>query len=318
MALSLPDRWVWDSWYIWSGGLCHAFYLAASKGLGDPDLRHRYTSIGHAVSEDLTNWEVLPDALAPGESPALDSWTTWTGSVVEVADNQWRMFYTGTSREDRGAVQRILAADSDNLNSWSKLPNVVVEASSVYYETLADESWESECWRDPWVFYSEESQRWEMLITARAVGADKVRGGVVGLAVSDDLDVWEVLQPLTKPVPDFGHLEVIQYEVVDGIPILLFSCDANKLSPESRQRYGDIDATYSLACPDGLEGLDLSEAHPFQTNLVYASRLVQDKSGRWNLLGFHNYSDGQFVGKICDPIPVTATRDRGLIFDSNR
>lgn len=318
MALRLPDRWIWDSWYIWHDGLCHAFYLSASKGLVDPDRRHRYTSVGHAVSEDLTNWEVLPDALAPSDSPAFDSWTTWTGSVVQVGPKHWRMFYTGTSREDKGAVQRILAADSTDLVSWHKVPGFVLEASRAHYEVLQDGSWPDECWRDPWVYFSDAAKRWEMLVTARAVGASGQTGGVVGFATSENLDDWEVLQPLTEPVSDFGHLEVLQFEVVDGTPILLFSCDADKLSAHRRQGLGNVDATYSLACPDGLTGLNLSKAQPFQGDQVYASRLVRDGEGKWNLLGFHNYRNGQFLGEICSPIPVSATVEHGLFVDANR
>lgn len=318
MTLRLPDRWIWDSWYTWHDGLCHAFYLSASKGLVDPNRRHRYTSVGHAVSEDLTNWEVLPDALAPNDSPAFDSWTTWTGSVVQVGERHWRMFYTGTSREDKGAVQRILAADSTDLISWHKVPGLVVEASPGHYEVLQDGTWPDECWRDPWVYYSDEAKRWEMLVTARAVGTRGQLGGVVGFATSENLEDWEVLQPLTEPVNDFGHLEVLQFEIVDGTPILLFCCDADKLSPERRQAFGNIDATYSVACPNGISGADISQAKPFDTELVYAGRLVKGKEDRWNLLGFHNYIDGKFVGQICDPIPVTATPEEGLVIDANR
>jgi beta-fructofuranosidase len=41
--------------------------------------------------------------------------------------------------------------------------------------------------------------------------------------------------------------------------------------------------------------------------------VVQDPNGQSFLLGFVNMVDGQFVGEICDPIPVTATLEQGLI-----
>ena len=49
----------------------------------------------------------MADAIAPSEAPAPDSWTTWTGSIVRQPDGVWRMFYTGTSREDAGQVQAL-------------------------------------------------------------------------------------------------------------------------------------------------------------------------------------------------------------------
>lgn len=111
MTIRLPDRWIWDSWYVWDGDVCHTFYLCASRALGDPNRRHRNVNVGHAISTDLVNWEIFPDALSPSESPAFDSWTTWTGSVVKGDDGRWWMYYTGTSREDGGDIQSVGASD---------------------------------------------------------------------------------------------------------------------------------------------------------------------------------------------------------------
>jgi beta-fructofuranosidase len=38
---------------------------------------------------------------------------------------------------------------------------------------------------------------------------------------------------------------------------------------------------------------------------LYSGRLVQDRSGAWVMLAFHNVDEeGRFVGEITDPIPV--------------
>ena len=313
MTLRLPDRWIWDSWYVWDGDVCHAFYLCASRGLYDPIRRHRNTNIGHAVSKDLTNWEILPDAVSPSESPAWDSWTTWTGSVVK-HQNQWWMFYTGTSRENAGAVQTIGAAVSDDLITWTKLEsNPLVQADSRWYEKLADGTWHDEAWRDPWVYWDESDNLWHMLITARSNKGDRVFRSVMGHAISKDLRNWEILQPLSENNQGFAHLEVFQYEVVDGVPLVIFSCGWRELSETRLAQMGQLDATYSLVCESGPSKLDFDRARPFLANPVYAGRLVQDRVGNWFLLGFVNEIDGQFVGEICDPIPVTATLEEGLV-----
>jgi beta-fructofuranosidase len=72
MTLRLPDKWVWDFWLAQDGPDYHIFYLQAPRLLGDPGLRHWNVSIGHAVSPDLRNWRVLPDALHPGSSGDWD------------------------------------------------------------------------------------------------------------------------------------------------------------------------------------------------------------------------------------------------------
>ena len=313
MAIRLTDRWIWDSWYVWDGDVCHAFYLCASKGLGDPERRHRYTNVGHAVSKDLTNWTVLPDALSPSDSPAFDSWTVWTGSVVKADDGTWWMFYTGSSREDGGEIQRIGAATSTDLISWNKHPNnPLVEADSTWYEILDKSVWHDQAWRDPWVSKN-DSGTWEMLITGRAKTGDPRTRGAMAHAVSQDLENWTVMQPLAVSDGDFGQLEVFQYEMVDGVPILLFCCGYRELSERRRSEFGNRDASYSVVCHTGLASADFAKARAFEPQLPYASRLVQDPAGKWFLLGFVSDENGEFMGEICDPIPVTADSDLGLI-----
>ena len=314
MGLRLPDRWIWDSWYVWDGDTCHAFYLCASRGLYDPIRRHRNTNVGHAISKDLVNWEVLPDALSPSESPAFDSWTTWTGSVVKGDDGRWWMYYTGTSREDQGLVQSIGAAVSDDLMTWTKLnQDPMVSSDPQHYEVLSDGTWHDQAWRDPWVFKSGEDFRWHMLVTARSKTGEPALRGVMGHAVSDDMVNWTVLQALSKPEQGFGHLEVFQYEVVDGVPIVLFCCGWRELSEERLAELGKLDATYSVYCPSGLDDIDFTRAKPFTDDPVYAGRLVKGPDGKWNLIGFVNEVDGEFVGELSDPIPVTATQELGLV-----
>ena len=313
MTIRLPDRWIWDSWYVWDGDVCHAFYLCASRALGDPNRRHRNVNVGHAISKDLVNWEILADALSPSESPAFDSWTTWTGSVVKGDDGKWWMYYTGTSREDGGDVQSVGAAVSADLMVWEKLGTTpMVSADPRWYELLDKEIWHDQAWRDPWVFKNQQG-KWQMLVTARAKSGDPKTRGVMGQAVSEDMVNWQVLEPLAESISEFGQLEVFQFEVVDGVPVVLFCCGYRELSDARRESFGERDASYSLSCNADLTGLDFRRAKPFESSLVYAARLVQKPKGEWFLLGFVNEIDGKFVGEICDPIPVTATFEDGIV-----
>jgi beta-fructofuranosidase len=76
---------------------------------------------------------------------------------------------------------------------------------------------------------------------------------------------------------------------------------------------GKLDASYSVVVDAALEEVDFSAAKPFLDNPVYAARLVQERSGAWVLIGFVNEVDGQFVGVLSDPIPVTASAEFGLV-----
>jgi len=316
MALKLPGQWVWDSWFVRDGADFHVFYLQASRGLLDPERRHRNVSVGHAVSKDLINWTVLPDALTPSEpgkdSRVFDSWTTWTGSVVK-AGSHWHMFYTGTSREDNGAVQSIGHAISHDLLTWTKTSNhAVLEASEGFYSVLEDSIWTDEAFRDPWVFkLPHDPNNWHMLVTARGRGGEYGQSGVAGHAISQDLESWELQKPLNEVNQGFGEVEVLQFEVVDGVPIILFCCGPQWLDGD--RKVDEPGGVYSLVVDANLKDVDFKRAVWFNQPDFYASRLIQDSNGVWNLIGFWNKVDGKFVGELSDPIPVTADPNLGLV-----
>ena len=119
----LPDVWTWDAWFVDDGHQFHAFYLKASRALGDPHRRHDRATVGHAVSDDLRTWTEVADALVPSDGPGFDDLAIWTGSVVRGPDGVWRMFYTGRTRGEPGMRQRVGVALSDDLLSWRADPD---------------------------------------------------------------------------------------------------------------------------------------------------------------------------------------------------
>lgn len=300
--LRFEDRWVWDSWTADDGERYHLFFLQAPRTRSHPDGRHFQVSIGHAVSHDLYRWEELPTALRPASSPRWDDYTTWTGSVVPAPDGRWLMFYTGTSRAEHGLVQRIGAAISVDLLTWQRLDMPPIEADPTWYERLDASSWPDEAWRDPYVLPDPHGDGWHMLITARANTGPPDRRGVIGHARSSDLLTWEVQPPLTEP-GTFGHLEVPQVIDMDGHPLLVFSCHAAQMPPEHRAGVGSR-GIWSVRGPSLLGPFDTSTASVFDHPSLYAGRVIRDRAGQWNLLGFRYDEDDTFIGEIPDPIPV--------------
>lgn len=131
----LADHWVWDFWLADDGTAWHLFFLKAPRSLGDPDLRHRHASVGHAVSRDQVSWTPLPDALDPAPAGAFDDLAVWTGAVVRGDDGVWRMFHTGIARAEDGRVQRTGRATSSDLVSWTRQdgPDFPLEADGRWY-----------------------------------------------------------------------------------------------------------------------------------------------------------------------------------------
>lgn len=315
--LRLSDHWVWDSWYVHDGQQHHGFFLRASRALHDPDRRHLRASIGHAVSTDLRSWTLRPDALVPADAPAWDDLATWTGSVVHGPDDRWYLFYTGVSRTERGLVQRIGLAVSDDLTHWHRHGNrPLLEADPRWYEKLHQTAWFDEAWRDPWVFPDPHGDGWHMLITARAADGPPDERGVIGHARSDDLITWEVQPPLSKPA-GFGQLEVPQVAVVDGQPLLIFCCQPTHLAPQRRATPPEGDV-YAVPADDVLGPYDIELARPFAHRSLYAARLIEQQSGSWSLIGFRDIENGSFVGELTDPIAVRYDPTRGLVAADNQ
>jgi beta-fructofuranosidase len=301
VALRLPDLWVWDSWIADTGTDFHLFFLQATRALGDQTERHWNATVGHAVSSDLRDWTVLGTVLEPGPPGSWEDMAVWTGSAIE-HEGTWYMFYTGTTRAEAGVEQRVALATSSDLSCWTRHPaNPVIELDRRWYERV-----ESDAWRDPWIMRDPDGDGFHALITARADRGPDDGRGVIGHARSADLVSWEVGPPLTAP-GEFGHLEVPQSVEVAGTPVLVFSVGPDRFSASRRaRRPDDITGTY-LATGDSLLGpWDLEGARRIPVPDLFAARLVRDRAGEWQVLGFIDGSARHaFVGEISDPVPLS-------------
>jgi beta-fructofuranosidase len=308
-VLRLADHWLWDSWIAVDDGRYHLFFLRASRALRKPARRHLRAAIGHAISTDLRSWQVVPDALVHSDGPAFDDQALWTGSVARGPDGRWFLFYTGISREHLMAGQRIGVAVSTDLVTWCRPgPDPLLDVDPRWYECGSGGPPLSEAWRDPYVFPDPDGDGWHMLITARARTGPAGGRGVIGHARSADLLHWEVRPPLSVPA-GFGHLEVPQVHVVDGQPVLIFSCRPEQTVGAWRAEPPTV-GTWTVAGDSVTGGWDVAAAVPFAHRSLYCARLVPDRTGAWCLLGFRDHEDGVFHGELLDPVPVSFTGGR--------
>jgi beta-fructofuranosidase len=310
--LQIHDHFVWDSWYAHDGDRWHAFYLQAPKSIGDPELRHWNVSVGHSVSDDLINWEHLGTCFRPSQGPAWDDYTTWTGSVVRDEAGLWHLFYTGASHSEDALYQRIGHATSRNLHDWERvgdglcldLAGLGAEAYEADFETSV---WHDRAMRDPWVMRDPEGDGWLMFFTCRASGvAEPNAGGAIGCATSPDLQHWTLEPPVF--VGGYGQLEVPQVFEHRGRWFCLFCTAAEHFSAEQAQALegGPVTGNHYLE-GDGPRGPwriakgFLDGALPCRR---YAARVVNTGDGLV-LLGFADRPEGDFLGHIMDPEPIT-------------
>ena len=155
-----------------------------------------------------------------------------------------------------------------------------------------------------------------MFVTARAkTGADDDRG-VVGHAYSLDLLNWEILPPLSEPGAGFGDLEVTQISVIDGRPVLLFSCLAREFSIARRsagETAGGSGGVWAVPSESILGPFDILNAKLITDDKLYAGRMIQNRESQWLFLAFANDdAEGNFVGHLADPMSVTWQADGTL------
>lgn len=311
MVLALKDQWIWDSWYAHDGDRWHVYFLKADKSLGDPDLRHFNVSQGHAVSDDLVNWEHQGTCLRPADGPAWDDKTTWTGSVVRDNAGLWHLFYTGTSASEDAMYQRVGHATSTDMHNWERVGDGLAldltgPNAGAYEAEFMRGHWHDRAMRDPWVMRDPDGDGWLMYFTARVPGRDEPNeGGAIGFATSPDLMTWE-LQP---PVFDgaYGQLEVPQVFEVDGRWYCLFCTAAEHWSEARKAAAGvpPVTGNHYLIADDPRGPWTVAPGF-FDGGLPcrrYAARILDTGAGLV-ILGFDDNGRENFIGHVRDPEPV--------------
>jgi len=175
-----------DTMPFFHAGKWHLFFSQPPVDAWEYVERAR-VSTAYIRSDDLVNWEVMPDAFGPGEHGECDGDGIWTGSVIE-HEGIFHFFYTGYNRQST-SPQTICKATSKDMKIWDKKKNnPLITPDPRWYETVD--------WRDPFVFFDEKAECFKMLISARLKEGPQFRRGCVAVAVSNDLENWEVCPPL--------------------------------------------------------------------------------------------------------------------------
>lgn len=157
-----------------------------------------HDAVQHAVSRDGLAWRSLPVALRTGDPGEIDDDQIWTMSVTPRPDGHgYVMLYTALTMRDRGRVQRVAIATTDDLIAWTKRPDLSpIAADARWYEsdpaTIGTVSW-----RDPKP--TPVAGHYVATICARTNEGSVSRRGCCGQLVSPDLEHWEVRPPLFWP-----------------------------------------------------------------------------------------------------------------------
>ena len=192
--VGFEPRNIGDVDVIWHEGQFHLFHLVLPN----------HDFIAHAVSDDGLNWHRVDNALFIGHPGAWDDDALWTMNISADPDRpgKWRMFYTGLSRSERGMVQRVGLATSDDLYKWEKVqseyyPLDVAHGGEAFYESSVDEGRKWVSFRDP-LFFADEGRRY-LLVSGRVKHGPLIRRGCVAVVEEVERDKWEYRKPLYHP-----------------------------------------------------------------------------------------------------------------------
>jgi sucrose-6-phosphate hydrolase SacC (GH32 family) len=167
--------------FYWKGKY-HVFYLTNPTGNYDVNWEH-------IVSTDLVNWEELPTALSVDQNDPTgpDGGCIFTGDIVE-KDGVFHAWYTSWNPLNPEGREFISHATSRDLIHWSKHPEHIIAPDGIHYSNHRDRDF-----RDPDIFWNQESQEYWMLLFANVPNQ---WWGRFALLTSIDLINWKQESPI--------------------------------------------------------------------------------------------------------------------------
>ena len=138
-----------------------------------------------ATTKDFVHYEDRGTAIPRGSDEDQDQFI-YAGSVFEDKNHLYHAFYTGYNREFPKlgkASQVLMHATSKDLINWEKSEEALTFTPQPGYD--------KDDWRDPFVIYEEDKQRYRLILGARKINGKKRINGCTVQFFSKDLKEWE-------------------------------------------------------------------------------------------------------------------------------
>lgn len=185
------NAWVGDLIPYYDNGTYYGFYLH------DPRIKDREyaeeTTWHLVTTEDFVHLEYKGEAIRRGEDDRPNK-NAYTGSVIKGKDGLYHAFYTAYNEKFKingKSIQSVMQAVGSDLEHLSTIEEFLFVSDGVRYEEFD--------WRDPYVYWNEEEQCYDMLLASRIKGGGALRGGCIALCRSEDLIHWSYEEPFYAP-----------------------------------------------------------------------------------------------------------------------
>ena len=186
------DGYFGDPMPVYHNGIYHIYYTKLYRG-GKP------MSWGHISTPDFIHYTEHPDPFDALSAAASDVPVEMrrvpfnTGCVYADKDGVFHAFFAG--RDAEGALCMMHARSSDGI-TFSEYGEICF-----YRPSAPDSGYRQDgTWRDPFVFYDDDAGLYRMVFCAKAPEAEDhpdCYAGVIGQAVSEDLEHWTCLAPMS-------------------------------------------------------------------------------------------------------------------------
>ena len=189
------NAWAADFIPLFANGAFQLFYLLDWR---DPERFGEGTPWFRISTNDFVQFTDHGEMLPRGTKDEQDLYV-FTGSAIQ-AKGQYHIFYTGHNpylRQQGKPEQAVMHAVSDDMHVWKKYPEQKFFAPQDAYE--------KDDWRDPFVFWNEENQEYNMLTAARSKSGIPRRRGLTALSTSKDLISWQTKEAFYAPGLYFTH-----------------------------------------------------------------------------------------------------------------
>ncbi|MCB0323632.1 MAG: glycoside hydrolase family 68 protein, partial [Bdellovibrionales bacterium] len=306
MVVVHPERFVWDSWYVYDKDtrIFHVFYLNAERSPPGTEQHHENAMVGYGKTMDFRSIDFVNDAVLAARFNEWDNTSIWTSDTIQVAGGAALKFYTSRTAElDDGLTQQIGLAYSFDYEHWTRVPAFRVTTDATHFEPRSVFGEQSpHAWRDPFLFM--DQGRPYMLLAAKSKHEPIHRKGAIALlraTSADSLADWEVVGEGYHS-GTCGEIEVPQlYINSEDEYELLYSCHPQYDFGTATNGYGGFQAVKLGKVEEGIEALFAKQERHEAVVLLregptYACRVIPELHGL--IVGFDIDSkvDGRKIG----------------------
>ena len=145
------------------------------------------------TTKDFVNVEYKGEAIKRGGDDKPNK-NAYTGSVIKDKENLYHAFFTAYNEDIKingKSVQSVMQAVGTDLEHLNTVEEFLFVSDGKQYEEFD--------WRDPFVYWNEEDECYDMLLASRIKGGGELRGGCIALCKSKDLKQWTYEKPFYAP-----------------------------------------------------------------------------------------------------------------------